>query len=107
MVKGMQITGTATRDALGICEPCIKGKHARQSISKSTETCANTVLGHVFSDLCRPMQTWSHKGFEYLATFIDNKSCKVTVCGLKHKSDLHEALTDFVASTELKTGSSI
>jgi len=57
MVKGMAITGNATHDALGICEPCIKGKHARQSINKSTKTHTNTILGRVFSDLCGPMQT--------------------------------------------------
>jgi len=57
MVKGMAITGNAMCDALGICKPCIKGKHTCQSINKSTKMCANTVLGHVFSDLCGPMQT--------------------------------------------------
>jgi len=53
------------------------------------------------------MKTQSRKGFKYLAMFINDKSCKVTICGLKHKSDLHEALTDFVTSTELDTGSNV
>jgi transposase InsO family protein len=104
MVTGMAITGIATRDALGICEPCIKGKHARHNIEKVTHTRANAILRRVFSDLCGPMQTRSHEGFEHFATFIDDKSHKVTVRGLKQKSDLHERLADFVAQAELETG---
>ena len=38
MVNGMAITGNSTREALGPCEPCIKGKHARQDIKKTTQT---------------------------------------------------------------------
>ena len=50
------------------------------------------------------MQTCSRSGYDYFTTFIDNKSQKVFVYGLKLKSDLHEKLKDFIASTELETG---
>jgi len=74
MVNGMTITGDTMRNAVGTCKPCIKGKHAQHTIEKQTDTCTNAILGHVFSDLCGPMQTRLHEGYEYFATFIDDKS---------------------------------
>ena len=104
MVNGMAIASNATREALGTCEPCIKGKHARRDIEKMTQTRANSILGRVYSDLCGPMQTRSRSGYNHFATFVDDKSQKVFIHGLKLKSDLQEKLTEFVASTELETG---
>jgi len=34
MVKGMEITGDTTCNTLGLCEPCIKGKHACADIKR-------------------------------------------------------------------------
>ena len=64
MVKGTEISGTATPTTP--CKPCLKGKQMCAEIQKTTEMCANTVLGHVFSDVCGKLATHSHRGFEYL-----------------------------------------
>ena len=90
----MAIAGNSMCEALGPCEPCIKGKHACQDIEKTTQRRANSILGCVYSDLCGPMQTRSRLGYDYFATFVDDKSRKVFVYGLKLKSNLHEKLKD-------------
>jgi len=66
MVTGMAITGDASRDAIGLCEPCIMGKHTRRDIEKHTHVRANVILGRIFSDLCGPMQTRSREGYHFL-----------------------------------------
>ncbi len=63
MVTGMAIIGDASCDALGICEPCIKGKHARQDVEKQTQVRADVVLGRILSDLCGPMPMRSREGY--------------------------------------------
>src|SRR5882762_224028 len=53
------------------------------------------------------MPTRSREGYNFFATFIDDKSRKAFVHGLKVKSDLHDRLTNFVASTKLETGARV
>jgi hypothetical protein len=50
MVKGMEISGTSTHTMP--CKPCLKGKQIHAEIQKHTETHAEVILGHVFSDVC-------------------------------------------------------
>jgi transposase InsO family protein len=102
MVKGMEISGTATPTTP--CEPCLKGKQTRAEIQKTTETRADTVLGRVFSDVCGKLATRSHRGFEYFVTFTDDKSRKVFVAGLHQKSEVARHLKAFIARTEVETG---
>ena len=102
MVRGMEIVGGSSKAAP--CEPCLKGKQTRSEILKHTETRSDTVLGRVFSDVCRKLPTRSHVGYEYFATFVDDKSRKVFVVGLKHKSDVAKNLKDFIAHAETQTG---
>ena len=104
MVRGMEITGGIHPDT---CEPCIKGKHMRSEISKHTETRSETILGRIFSDVCGKLPTRSHQGYEYFAIFVDDKSRKVHVAGLKRKSDVAQNLKDFVARAENETGQSV
>ena len=87
-----------------IYEPCIKGKQTRAKIQKKTDTCANLVLGHVFSDVCTLFSSCSRQGFLYFITWIDDKSCKVFVNAMKEKSEVAQHLRTFIASVELKTG---
>src|SRR5882762_5848646 len=49
----------------------------------------------------------SHEGYDHFTTFIDDKSRKVFVRGLKRKSDLHDRLADFIVAAELQTGARI
>lgn len=76
-------------------------------ISKHTETRSETILGWIFSDICGKHPKCSHQGYEYFTTFVDNKSRKVQVAGLKCKSDIAQNLKDFVASAENETGQSV
>jgi GAG-pre-integrase domain len=80
MVKGMEITGKAK--STSPCEPCLVGKQARTKISKMTETRSDEVLGRVHSNICSKLPTRSCEGFEYFVTWIDDKSCKVSMIGL-------------------------
>jgi transposase InsO family protein len=102
MVSGMEITAGGTQDSQ--CEPCLSGKQTRSIIPKDTLTRANLVLGRVFTDVCGKLPTRSHEGFEYFVTFIDDKSRKVSVQGLKHKSDVAQHLKDFISRSETETG---
>ena len=58
-------------------------------ILKETDSHADSVLGHIFTDVCSKLPTRSHEGFEYFVTFIDDKSRKVSVQGLQHNLMLH------------------
>ena len=49
LVNGMQISGGSPPRP---CEPCLKGKQTRLEIRKSTETCADHILGRIFTDVC-------------------------------------------------------
>jgi hypothetical protein len=102
MVKGMEITGNAMHTTP--CEPCLQGKQTHDEIHKATESCADVVLGRIFSDVCGKMGTCSHRGFEYFVTFTDDKSCKVFVAGLHKKSEVTRHLKAFIARTEVETG---
>jgi transposase InsO family protein len=103
MVKGMEITGSAT-SLSGTCEPCLKGKQTRMEVRKETDTRADSVLGRIFSDVCGKLPTRSHQGYLYFVTWIDDKSRKVFVAGLKEKSDVAQHLKAFVSRAELETG---
>jgi hypothetical protein len=83
MVRGMEIIGGSSH--LSPCEPCITGKQTRSEILKHTETRSDIILGRVFSDVCGKLPARSHSGYEYFVTFIDDKSRKVSVAGLRHK----------------------
>src|SRR5713226_9326634 len=69
------------------CEPCLKGKQPCTNISKTMRDHASTVLGHVFSDICK-VSTSSYQGYDYFVTWIDDKSRYVCVSGLHKKSIL-------------------
>ena len=101
MVKGMEINSKAVLSTP--CEPCLKGKQTRAEIQKTTDTRTNTVLGHVFSDVCGKLATRSHRGFEYFMTITDDKSRKVFVTGLHQKSQVARHLKAFIVRTELET----
>ena len=99
----MEITGGNTPSS-HICEPCIKGKQTCAKIRKEMDTCADLVLGCVFSDVCTLFTTRSHSGFLYFVTWIDDKSRKVFVDAMKEKSKVARHLRTFVARVELETG---
>ena len=104
MVTGMDITKGSTLNTP--CEACLKGKQTRAEIQKFTDNQANVVLSRIFSDVCGHM-TKSHEGYEYFVTWVDNKSRKVFINGIKAKSEVGERLKSFVECAELETGQRI
>jgi len=80
------------------------GKQTRAEIRKVAEERSDVVLGRIFSDVCGKLPTRSHHGFEYFATFIDDKSRKVAVAGLRKKSEALHHLKVFITQAEVKTG---
>lgn len=105
MVRGMEITSGNVYPTS--CKPCLMRKQTRSEILQHTENCSDVVLGCVFSNVCGKLPTRSHSGYEYFATFIDDKSRKVFVVGLKHKSNVAQNLKDFIACTETETSKHI
>src|SRR5260370_12108549 len=85
LVRGMEISGGPSPP--NPCKPCLKGKQPRADISKTTRDHASTVLGRVFSDVCK-VSTSSYRGYGYFVTWIDDKSRYVRVSGLRKKSIL-------------------
>jgi len=72
LVTGMDISN---RDLpASPCEPCLEGKRTQDSIRKVTSTCAENILGRVFTNVCGPLPTASHRGFKYFVTFVDDSS---------------------------------
>jgi transposase InsO family protein len=70
------------------------------------DTRADVVLGRIFSDVCGRF-TKSHDGYEYFVTWVDDKSRKVFINGIKLKSEVGERLKAFVERAELETGQRI
>ena len=101
MVTGMAITRGSTLHTP--CEPCVKGKQTRAEIRKTTETRADTVLGRIFTDVCGPLHP-NYNGYRYFVTWVDDKSRKVYINGLKAKSEVADCLKRFVARAEVETG---
>jgi hypothetical protein len=95
MVQGMELVGASSLPA-NTCDACLKGKQTRAEIQKTTESRADKVLGRVFSDVCSKLPTRSHRGFEYIVTWIDDRSHKVFVDGLQEKSEVVMHLKMFV-----------
>jgi hypothetical protein len=102
MVKGMELVGTTSLPS-SACNACLKGKQTRTEIQKSTELHANVVLGRIFSDVCGKLPTRSHRGFEYFVTWVDDKSRKVFIDGLREKSEVVTHLKAFTARAKLET----
>jgi hypothetical protein len=76
LVHGMDFSGTAT--PLHPCKPCLKGKQTRSEIPKETDVRADTVLGHIFLDICGLLSTRSHAGFKY---FVHQQQNMQSLCG--------------------------
>ena len=95
MTKGMEIIG-GNNPSFHICEPCIKGKQICAEIHRETDTCADVVLSHIFSDVCILFTTCSYQGFLYFVTWINDKSCKVFVDAMKEKSEVVKHLHAFI-----------
>ena len=78
MVEGMDVMGKKLMDDSTHCSECEVSSHHRNPIPSKTHTCANWILGQVFSDVCE-VQTITCKGFKYFITFVDDFSHFLTI----------------------------
>ena len=83
----------------GVCKVCAQGKNTKNPyLSSNSES--KGVLDIVHSDVCRPMQTTSLRGYFYYASFIDYYSHKTWIYFLKKKDEVFEKFKEFKALVE-------
>ena len=102
-VVGMEVVGPGTWD----CSACWRGKQMHSTIPHQTEEHSTEVLGCVFSDLCRPMDTPSSEGFCYFITFTDDFSHYTHVGFCKSKDNALNVLKVWQAWAEKETEKSL
>jgi hypothetical protein len=107
MVKGMKITDFRKHTHKEICVPCLKGKHARDTIPKETHSENHGILYRVSSDLCGPMEVQTPRGEKYFLTFIDGNSHYLKVKLLWLKSNTFSAIKALIEQAEVETGKRI
>ena len=88
---------------IGVCEPCVEGKHHRAKFDTSGAKRSDSVLGLVHSDVCGKMSTQSLSGREYFLTFIDDKTRYTWVYILKCKDQVFEQFLEWKAEAEKST----
>ena len=104
-VSGMEVT-KGTEITTRICGICAKGRQYKEAQTKTREK-ARELLLVVHTDLCGPMQTPSLHGEQYLITFTDELSGRVSVCLLNRKDGALAAFQAYRARTEKASGQEI
>lgn len=89
---------------LGVCEPCIEGKHHRSKFPIKKERSSHDVLQLVHSDVCGKINSKSLGGSEYFVTFIDDFSRFVWVYCLKTKDEVFSKFQEWKNEIENSTG---
>jgi hypothetical protein len=102
LVTGMEISNREPHTQP--CNLCLEGKQTCEVINKATSTCSEHMLGCIFTDVCSPLPTQSHRGYKYFITFTDDKSHWVSISPLKGKSEVGQHLKAFIMRLELETG---
>jgi hypothetical protein len=78
LVTGINVPADDFKAAgTNVCEPCVKGKHARSPFSTSETGKASRPLELVHMDVCGPVTPQSRGGANYLATFLRSKHIDV------------------------------
>ena len=83
---------------IGVCKPCVEGKHNRAKFDTSGAKRSDSVLGLVHSDVCGKMSTKSLSGSEYFLTRY------TWVYILKRKDQVFEQFLEWKAMAENSTG---
>lgn len=83
------------------CEICIKSKQVRNSFGDE-RTAASRPLEIIHSDLCGFIQPETWDGKSYFATFKDDYTGFTQIYLLAYKSELFDALREYVAEAESK-----
>lgn len=101
------VTGVDFKDTnMESCDICAKGKQAEQPFKEKGQR-ADELLELVHSDLCGPIESESFRASRYFVTYICDKSRKIFIYFLQHKSQVFETFKDFKARTENQTGKRI
>src|SRR6266478_6695774 len=87
----------------GDCSACCKGKQTWSLIPQVTQDQATEVLGQIFSDICRPIDT-SIKGSCYFITFTDDFSCYTHIGLTKSKDKALNVFKIWKTQAEKETG---
>ncbi|THH15726.1 hypothetical protein EW146_g4793 [Bondarzewia mesenterica] len=112
ILKGMadeiEVTGLKSRKTVKNCVPCLKAKQMRAKISKVTQSPKlKKVLECIYSDVCDPIQTRSHQGFNGFVTWINEASSYVYIDGISHKNQVQKLLPEYLTKVELETGEKV
>ena len=105
LVKDKMVTGLDCnmKKAIGICKPCIDGKHHRQKFPKGGGERASQKLQLVHTDVSGRIAVQSLSGKEYYISFIDDKSRFTWTYALKFKSDSFEVFLEWKSMVEKAT----
>jgi transposase InsO family protein len=105
LVTGINVPADDFKAAgTNVCEPCVKGKHARTPFSTSETGKASRPLELVHMDVCGPVTPQSRGGANYLATFLDDYSGLSVVKPLAHKHQVAETVIDTLKFLETQCG---
>ena len=89
------------------CKPCLEGKQTCKVIHKVTLMHADLMLSRIFTDVCSPLPTLSHRSYKYFVTFIDDKSCFTSIYLLQEKSEVGKHLKAHITRAKLETGQKV
>jgi GAG-pre-integrase domain len=103
LVKSMNVL-PRSKVPSSVCKLCVEGKHVWTPIPKEMSTHADTVLGHVFSNVWGLAPIATPQKEQYYVLFIDDKSHYTSVALIKNKSDTLAEYKSFVAHTKNETG---
>jgi hypothetical protein len=87
------------------CESCIKGKMISKSFSKHWKS--SDLLEVIYSDICGPLRTKTHRVMEYFITFTDDYSRYGHIYLIKYKSEAIENFKEYKLEVEKQLGRSI
>jgi len=106
-VTGLEIVTIKEHEGMStVCGTCMEGKQTRENLTGERVKCEE-VLDTIHSDICGPMAVEGLMGERYFATFIDERSGRIAISLLKHKSALFERFREYQAKVERQTGKKI
>lgn len=108
MVKKGMVTGIKPNitDTLGVCEPCVMGKHSRATFHRC-ERRASRPLELVHTDVCGPITPTTWDGKRYFVTFIDDYTHFTIAYLISTKDEVYECLKEYYSMVCAGFGSSV
>jgi len=104
-VKGYDILAAPEKSAT-VCSICMEGKQTRENLTGERPKCQE-VLHTIHTDICGPMAVEGLMGERYFGTFIDERSGRIAISLLKHKSEVFDRFKEYQAKVERETGKQI